>query len=306
MKVSILGFELTPSKGVDFQSIYDNLIGMSDSEIKIFGRIHVPYVGIANNYIQGLILSYRTSKKSLVSERDANGDLLVKKNELGAGQHGTEVSIFTINPLTGRGVMYSYYGSLSETGYQNFFKRSHNIVRSELKKKQRQKSKDKDELKRLFGETNTYEFKILKTPADLDRLLEQFQDIGSISLAAEDALSVAGRFQPLETYAKNARISVKMDNENHTIKDIKKVIKKVFGHWDKNKPKSFTLAGLAHSGQELTRRLGENSDDFGKINYDDYVEMLPVAKWKDFHSCVAATDMIKILNSNTVIFGQVP
>lgn len=311
MKVSTIGFEIQLSKGIDFKLLCDHLVSLSDNEIKIHNRIHVPYIGMSQNYVQGLILSYRSSKKSLITERDTSGDLVVKKTELGAGQNGTEVSIFTINPITGRGVMYSYFGSLSESGYKVLFGRAHNVVRKNLIRQLKDNSgakgkKAADEVKNVMGEKNTYDFKILKTPADLDKLLELFQDIGSVSLTAEDALASAGLFQPLELYAKNASISVKLDTQNHTSQKIKQVIKQVFSHWDRSKPKSFTLVGLAHGGQELTRKLGENSDDFGKIQFDDYVEILPVVKWKDFYTCKAATDMIELIRKNTVVFGPIP
>ena len=147
MKVKILGFQLELAKNISVGEFYQQLESIEEQEILIHGKTHILLTDIVKDYICGVFLTYKTNKKSLATQKDKSGELIVNKATLKPGEHGTEVSVFCVNPVTLKGLFYSYSGAASPTGIQSFFRKQHGVIK-------RQKIKDYKNQLTDFGTKN--------------------------------------------------------------------------------------------------------------------------------------------------------
>jgi hypothetical protein len=313
MKVRTLGFQLALSDGVALGELFQQLESVEDKEIKISSKKGLIYTDVVNGLICGLILSYKSNKKSLVTQRDKDGDLKVTKNELKDNEHGTEVSIFCLNPGSLKGLFYSYSGGVSATGMSDILKQSHDAVFRRAKEQYRKEITE-------FGKTpinhinqkienkfkGFFDFKLLVTPSDLNTLLSMYSEITKIELNSSNALADSGMFTPLEDVAKGSSIRVNFDRGSKA-DNIKSIVKSVFQPFAKQQKETILrLYGMSHLGQELSLRVGENSEDFGRSDYDDFVDNLPKEKWKDYKISIALENLIRIIKETEVVFGNIP
>ncbi len=313
MRVNILGFKLNFSQNISIGEFFQELESVEDKETTIYGRTHIPYVDVNDGLIIGLVLSYKSNKKSLATKRDADGDLVVTKSTLDPNEHGTEVSVFCINPATLKGLIYSYTGALSPTGFRQLLKKQHQRVK-------RKKIKDYKNEITDFGNKNVSDIKtkiisnfhgefdmtLLTTPSDLKQILSRFSEIDKVILRAENALEQAGIYTPIDPFTKKTHIQIDFDKKQ-PINKLKKIIATVFNPYAAYKQaKTFRLIGLAQSGEALELAVGENNDNFGKIDYDDYVELLPRYKWKEYTASEATNRLKKKIKELNSVFGHVP
>jgi len=310
MKVNILGFEIKLAKGVSIGDFYQQLEAIEDHEIKLKSRTTIMYTDVVDHLMCGIVLSYKSNKKSLVTARDTDGNLTVTKNILKSNEHGTEVSLFAINPDSLKGIFYSYSGSVSPTGFSELFKKRHDVDLKHKKQSYRDEltqfgSKKISNLTKKISKkySGSFSLRLLATPADLNKLLSRYSEIKHVVLRATNALSEGGRYTPMEQFSKKSSIMIDLE-EGGLIQDIKNTIKKVFGPYaNQQKETTLRLIGLAHSGEELSLVVGDNSDNFGRINYDEYVDLLPRVKWKDYKKCEALTRIIGKVRDTDVVFG---
>ncbi|MDO7083249.1 hypothetical protein WNY51_06550 [Pseudocolwellia sp. AS88] len=312
MKVKIIGFELEIAKNISIGEFFQQLETIEGKEIPIYSKKHILFTDVVDNFICGLILTYKTNKKSLATQKDSEGDLIINKSELKAGEHGTEVCVFCLNPSTNKGLLYSYNGSASPTSINELFRKQHEIVRlNKIKDRKNQltdfgkkhiENVDKKAREMFWGQ---FSLKILVTPSDLDNLLPKYQEIHKIVLRADNALDDAGCFTPIEPMTKKAHLQLDLHKDS-PIKEVKRLVKSIFlpfSSWKKEQ--TLRLIGLSHSGDTLELAVGDNQDNFGKIGYDDYVDLLPSTKWKNYTSCPALMKIIKETSEQTEIFGVI-
>ncbi len=310
MKVKILGFRLSLAKNISVGEFYQQLEAVEEKEISINGRTHILLTDIVNDYICGVFLTYKTNKKSLATQKDKNGDLIVNKATLKPGEHGTEVSVFCINPSTLKGLFYNYNGAASPTGIQKFFRDQHNAVKR-LKiddyKNQitdfRTKNIDGASKKARKMFEGDFHLRILVTPSDLEGIIPRYKEIHQVILRAEDALANAGVFSPIEPMTKKAHLQVDLYKENPT-KEVGRLIRKIFSPYASwKKDRVLRVVGLSHSGDALELAVGDNQDHFGVIDYDDYVELLPLLRWKEYTECEALLKLIAQCDGMSEVFG---
>lgn len=315
MNVSNVGFKLELAKNISIGEFFQEMEAFEDKESNVYGRIHVPYFDTASGYIIGSILSYRGSKKILTTERDQHGDLIVKRSELSDGENGTEVCMFCINPATMKGLMYCYFGSITLPAFQALLQRIHTKVKARKRKEYRneltQFSTKKianlsDKLEKQFK--GRLVIRPLATPADLNSILKNFAEIQTIIVRSEDMLSDAGIYKPIDQFARSASMRIDIEKSLTTAAGkFAQSIKSVFNHYNSyKKAEKFMLLGIAHNGDEISRIIGENNEEFGKQGYDEYVDKLPSTKWKDYKSCAALKQLLKQIKSTTIVFGQLP
>ncbi|WP_444940252.1 hypothetical protein ACJJI3_15940 [Microbulbifer sp. ZKSA004] len=313
MKVKTLGFELLFATGVTVGDFYQRLERIEDKEIEIKSRRTVLYTDVIHGLICGLVISYKDNKKSLVTLRDDSGDLMVSKKTLSKNEYGTEVSLFAINPINLRGLFYSYQGSVSPVGLSSLFKKSHD---EELRFKKNQYQKELTEFgkksikeigKRVLEKyPGAFSLSLLATPADLSQVLSNYKEVRKIRLMASNALSDAGRYTPLDENSKRATIEVDFERGS-LIKGISSVVKNVFKPYAKQQEEtSLRIYGLGHYGEDLAMQVGDNTSNFGRMEYDEYVELLPGKKWKEYKNCDAMKNLISKMRDNSVVFGEVP
>lgn len=313
MRVTLLGFGIELAKGVSIGEFYQQVERIEGEEIKLSSRKSVLYTDVIDGLICGLVLSYKSNKKSLITARDRNGDLVVTKNILKNNEHGTEVSLFVINPDSLKGIFYSYSGSVSPTGFYSLLKKRHDEVLKYKRKSYREEltnfgqQKVYNLQKKIMNRySGAFSLKLLATPSDLNKLLPRYKEINQVVLRATNALSEGGRYTPLEDLSKKTSIIVDFE-QGGIMKEIRKTISQVFSPFAKQKEgTALRIIGSGYSGEELSLIVGENNDNFGNIEYDDYVELLPTKKWKDYVECEALKRLINKVKATDVVFGSIP
>ena len=310
MRVKIIGFEFSLSKNMDVGDFYRQLESVEYTEVLINTRNHVLLTDVIDDYICGVFITYKNNKRSISTLLDKDGDLAVDKRSLDKDRRGTEANIFCINPSTQRGLLYSYAGAASPTSISAFLKAEHKKVRNRLVKEKESEitncntRKVEDSLYKA-GQYYKGDFSLrtLTTPAEINQLIDRYAEINQLVIRSVDALSDAGVFAPIDMHVKKAHVTVDFDDNSKEAGKIKKVITSIYDSIS-DRGKAIRLIGLSHSGEELSLAVGENSDSFGFIDYDDYVDQLPSLKWKDYVSCEALTNIIDNISSNSAIFGN--
>lgn len=312
MKVKIVGFELEIAKNISIGEFFQQLEAIEGKEVAIYSKKHVLLTDVVDGFICGLILTYKDNKKSLATQKDSDGDLIINKSELKKGEHGTEVCVFCLNPSTKKGLLYNYTGSASPTSINELFRRQHETIRlSKIKDRKNQLSDfgkrnidnlDKKARDMYWGK---FALNILVTPSDLEKLLPKYQEIHKIVLRADNALDDAGCFTPIEPMTKKAHLQLDLHKDS-PILEVKKLVKSIFQPFSSwKKEQTLRLIGLSHSGDILELAVGDNQDNFGKLDYDDYVDLLPSTKWKNYSTCNALTKLITECSEQTEIFGVI-
>jgi len=312
MKVTVKGFSLNFTKEVSTADFLQEIERFEGQEITILGKKLFLYTNIVNNFIVGIILRYKDNKKSIITE-EVGKELEFKIDKLKAGQHGTEVSLFAINPDTLHGVFYSYSGCTGANDYKKLF---HKAFSSSLKQKHKDKRNEltnfgKKNIKNLNSKVSkllptTFEFSLLTSKSDLSSILSKLNQIDKVTLKATNALIDSGKYTPLTHISRNCRIEVDIDKNSH-IDTVKKHIRNVFSAFSKQKEETaLRIRGKTHMGSEIDQVIGDNLNDFGYLDFDDYVNTLPSQKWKEYTSCLGLSAILKILIDKVSIFGPCP
>ena len=117
----------------------------------------------------------------------------------------------------------------------------------------------------------------------------------------------SGKYVPFEPYALKARIEVSVSN-HYSLGELGKAIKETF----KDFLSGFSLGrklkihGIALNGEELMLQVGENTNRYGGYEYDDYIEALPKAKWKNYIDCEVLNYILSEIKKYTHEFGRLP
>jgi hypothetical protein len=310
-KVNALGFQLKLAENITIGEFYSAMQSHADAEIEVKPTRHVLYVDKKDGYIIGLILTYRNHRRYMEAKRDENGALLVSKLEVEQGANGTEVNVFILNPETCRGILYTYFGSISAGRTWRLFRNIHESVRIEKIERYVRNSGAKTESaitkKRGFARKHykgDFSLDVLVSESDLDGLLRQFRSFSKVEIRAVEGLTDAPMLSPLRDVTHTANVDLSID---HKAKQsaVKKALKEAFASINPSSiGKTLRLIGADLSGEELSLRLGENRNDYGTHNYDDYVVELPDDKWADFQSCPAISRAIAIVVAYKATFGQ--
>lgn len=310
-KVHALGFQLKLADNITFGEFYSEMQLQTDTEIEVKPTTHVLYADTQENYAIGLILTYRNHRRYMEAKRDENGALLVSKLEVEQGANGTEVNVFILNPETCRGILYTYFGSISAGRTWRLFRSIHDSVRNAKIEKFVRDSGAKTESaiakKRALARKHykgDFSLDVLVSESDLDGLLKQFKSFSKVEIRAIEGLSDAPLLSPLKdvTHTTNVDLSI---NQKAKHSEVKKALKDAFASVNPSQiGKTLRLIGNDLSGEELSLRLGENRVDYGTHDYDDYVVELPDEKWSDFSSCPAITRAISIVKNYKATFGQ--
>lgn len=310
-KVSAVGFELSLAKNIEFSEFYQQLESIEETEIRVYGKNHVLLTDIVDNYVVGLVLSYTGDKKSIATSKSEKGELLVQKGELLANQHKTEAALFVLNPDNLKGVMFRYYGSMSATGFHKFLEKQHNILwRRKVKDKVQELSQhgDKDKEKaqkaaRKFFSGNL-KLKVMVRKNDLKKLIAKYKTISSLEARVGPEFETSQKFEPLRVVSKGTSISVRLDNNGWKPNQIRTAITNTINGIGQSEFEALSLVGRDLHGEVLREYLGENMEHFFKLDYDEYVALLPQIRWRDYQTCRAMKQLTSIIKDAKVTFGK--
>lgn len=308
MKVNVIGFEMSFAKSIGIPELYQLLESSQGKEINQGSIKYVYFTDLIDGFIVGLVLRFKKDKMSIATTINADGELMIDIADLGKLKESTEVSIFAINPDTLRGVYYSYVGCLSSSILKTIMKQPHETLKSgnikSLTQQYSQFGKKDNSMahKRAVEECKGFfDLTLLSTPSDVNSLLEQYDSISEMEFNSTEALDKAGKYQPDSQFIRKGKVNVTFDNVIPNYQKISKYIKSLIS--DKKEKDIIKLRGKLASGEEKWLKLGENIEDFGRLDFDNYVDLLPQEKWADYTDCEALQKLIYILNNKTAIFG---
>ena len=310
-KVKISGFQLNFSNKIKIGEIYQQLERFENKEIKLSGgRNGIYLINTHDDYISGILITFRDDKKSVATKRDGSGKLEVIKSELRKDEHASEASIFIINPKTKSGLFYSYFGGSNAAALSKIFSNAHTEARKysikSFVEEHTEKSKSKNKRKFLEQANSLYNGKfkltIMVTPKDIASLLSEFEEINTIEVKADGLIDNVNAFSPLISLHEKPRIVAKIAKQYRKIahKEVENVAKKLGGltHDD-----LFKVIGKSFSGEELSRKVGDNTSEFGIMGYDDYIDKLPDDTWEQYQFCPAQKGLQAKLIKFSAVFG---
>lgn len=288
-KVNLVGFQLSFAQNLTMGHFEHLLSSESDAEIEIGQSIFVPYCSVVSGLFVGLVLIYKSRRKSLQSQRNEAGELVITKSELKIGTNGAEASMFVLNPKTMRGIVTVYQGSVSITNIKALFQRIHGNCRRTLvnaytdmkhKASGNPKKDIREEGKKHYG--GEFEMSVLVSQDDLDNLLNLYQSFSEIKITTTEGLRDAPLLAPLAPLCSSGRVSMGFD-AGTPAQSIKDAIRAAFNpsaslrRWN-----TLRLLGKSYAGEMLNKTVGDNRKDYGIWNYDIFVDGMPSDKWMNY------------------------
>ena len=102
---------------------------------------------------------------------------------------------------------------------------------------------------------------------------------------------------------KKAHLQIDLYKESPS-QEVKKLIKNIFSPFATwRKEQTLRIIGLSLSGDALELAVGDNQNHYGVLDYDDYVELLPLVKWRNYVECEALDKLITQCKGLSEIFG---
>ncbi len=312
-KVKVTGFELNFSNNLRMPEIYQIFESMEGKDISLSGgRSGLYLTDVIDNYICGILITFRDDKKSVVTKKNEDGKLSVIKSELRKDEHATEASVFCINPATKSGLLYTYFGGSNAAALSKIFAIAHTKARryaikdyidekveqSQNKKRRKFREKAEEHFK------GNFKLKVKVTTKDIEDLLSEFKEVNSVEIGATGLIESIPVLTPIISVYKKSRIAITISNAFRSIAhhtNIRDLANNVGGFGN---DEVFKVIGKSHSGEELARKVGDNTSEFGMLSYDDYIDKLPSTTWDDYRSCAACIALISKIKHFCAVFGH--
>ncbi len=317
--IRIEGFEFKLSKNLLTRDLYTflkaHLVG--DFNVGKNNKYHL-FAEIRENYFIGLILSYKNNKTFLESNIDSQGNLIVQLHELKENESGIEPSIFIINPTVNKGIMMRHQGAINSYHFERILRSTNNAIISEYTKQAIEDALAEDSSLTIRAQnklrkkiTNYYkgnfEFNILASKQSIDSALALYNKLESItSNVTQDIGTKTPMFSPISGDLKRLSCTALFDKTKNLTKRTKSDILKVFNLTNFESLKGIRLIGEAHNAEKLLTIVGENRNYYDKIDYDEFAKMLPHDLWKNFDKSESMDYLLRIIQSNTTVFGNIP
>jgi hypothetical protein len=315
-KVKVSGFEMDFSSGIEMNDFFQELESISkkqDIRVGIYStRI---YTRIIDNLAVGLILTFKDDKKKLATQKDGSGKLKVNRVELKEYQTSTEASLFCFNPVTKSGVFTHYAGAASVSVYTSIFNQAHKTVKDRLvdqKVNEYSRGKSSGDLKRIKSRAQgdfpgSFSFKYIYQEKDLDQILENVKTLSEIEVTTELGIPDEPVFRHLGSVAKKTTQTISFLDKFKTIENLKGHLSNFIHDAFSSKDKKYALrlVGASLTGQRAQYWLGDNIEEYGFFNYDQYIDDLPEDIWDKYDSCPALINLIEIIEGKSETFGKI-
>lgn len=311
MNVNVVGFQMSFAKSIKIPELYQQLESSLGKKQTQGRNNYLYFTDLKDGYIIGLVLRFKEDKM-LIATTQEDGEFLIDISELGKGKESTEVSLFAINPETGRGVYYSYVGSLSSSILKTIWKQPHdNLKKYNIKSLQNQYSehgkKDKALAQKKANEecSGFFHLELLTNPADINELFTHYNTINAVEINSVNAFDDAGKYRPDKQFIKKGKILQTFENVVSNESSIMAHIKKITNN--KSDDDIVRLRGKIDGiSEDKWLKVGENIQDFGRLKFDSFVELLPQKKWSDYSNSEAINKLLYILKNKPAIFGDLP
>lgn len=308
MKVNIIGFELTFGSNLKISEVFQILESKQGKKNKFYSDEYVYYVDVKDDYIIGVALRLKKDKNS-VRTKEQGGTFIPTIDVASKDTSNTEVSFFCMNPETLKGVCYSYFGGLStamlRTIWQPAFKTILNAKRKAYRKELVGSGKYQKKKASELAEQKYYEklsIRTLITKAGIDSLFDKLASIKEIEINSQNALSQSGKYETQSSFIKKSAVNVKFENAHARLQEVQEYVRKILPS-KVSEGDIIRLRGEIDSGEEKKFYLGENNQEFGDFNFDEYTKKFPKKDWAKFPDCDAIGVLLKILKKDTILFG---
>jgi hypothetical protein len=308
MNVNVIGFQMSFAKSIKIPELYQLLESSSGKKLRQGSTNYLYYTDLKDGFIIGLVLRFKEDKMSIATSKEGE-EFIIDKTELGKGKENTEVSLFAINPDTCRGVYYSYIGSLSSSILKTIWKKPHDNlkaynIKSLIDEYSQHGKNDKTAAHKHATDdcSGLFNLELLTNPADINDLFKHYDTINALEINSINAFDDAGKYRPDTQFIKRGKIQQTFENVVSNESRIFSYIKGLVAN--KSDDDIVRLRGkLEGASEDKWLKVGENIQDFGRLKFDDFVELLPEHKWSDYSTCKAIEKLLYILNNKTGTFG---
>ncbi|MBY7899344.1 hypothetical protein KW507_02045 [Vibrio fluvialis] len=315
-KVRVSGFEMQFSDGVEMNDFYQELESISKTKDINVGQYSTRvFTRIVDGLAVGLILTFRDDKKKLATEKDSSGQLKVNRVELKEDQTSTEASLFCFNPISKCGVFTHYSGSASVYVYTNIFGQAHKNVKDRIvdqKVEEYSRGRSRGSIKTIKNRAQrelggSFSFKYIYQEKDLDQILDNVKTLSEIEVITELGVPNEPLFRHIGSMAKKTTQTI-------TFLDQFKAIDNIRGHLSnfihdalgkKDKKYALRLIGASLSGQRVQYWIGDNIEEYGHFDYDQYIDDLPEEVWDKYYECSALANITGIILKSSETFGEI-
>ncbi|MCA2019090.1 hypothetical protein LDJ79_23480 [Vibrio tritonius] len=315
-KVRVSGFEMQFSEGIEMNDFYQELESISKNKDINVGQYSTRvFTRIVDGLAVGLILTFRDDRKKLATEKDGNGQLKVNRIELKEDQTSTEASLFCFNPISKCGVFTHYSGSASVSVYTSIFGQAHKNVKDrmiEQKVDEYSRGRSRGDIRRIKSRAQrevggSFSFKYIYQEKDLDQILENVKTLSEVEVITELGVPNEPLFRHIGSMAKKTTQTV-------TFLDQFKMIDNLKGHLSnfihdalgqKDKKYALRLIGASFSGQRVQYWIGDNIEEYGHFDYEQYIDDLPEEVWDKYYECTALANITQIVVNSSETFGKI-
>lgn len=313
-KVKVSGFEMQFSDGIEMNDFYQELELISrNQDINVGAYSTRVYTRVVDGLAVGLILTFKDDRKKLATEQDGSGKLKVNRIELKKNQTSTEASLFCFNPLTKCGVFTHYAGAASVSVYTSIFGQAHRNVKDRLVNQrvdEYSRGRSRGDIKRIkhrvqadFG--GSFSFKHIYQEKDLNQILDNLKSLSEVEVITELGIPEEPVFRHLGAITKKTTQTISFLDQFKSIENLKghlsNFIHDAFSQ--KNKKYALRLIGSSLSGQRAQYWIGENIEEYGFFEYDDYIDELPDDVWDNYLGCAALANLSNVLKGKSETFG---
>jgi hypothetical protein len=216
-----------------------------------------------------------------------------------------------INPDTRKGLLYTYYGALSPVKAAKIFKAIFLSVKKVLVDLHMSQaiasygaSATAKHKRDAHGAAMAYyagkfNMRVLVTEEDLGSLLAKYKQIERLEVSAVQGLLDAPKLKPLSGLARSSHYGMTFESEGPVAK-IASGIMQAFGS---SVDETLRIVGTSLSNEDLSQCVGENRDDYEKVDYDLYVTELPDDYWSNYNNCKSMNRAIATMVRYRSTFG---
>lgn len=314
-KVKIIGFEIKPASNISFNDLFQAIKMDCGKEGTIKNKITYSLCGERDHYMAGIVLSYKGDRKNLTTLKEPDGKLRVEKSTLRKGQYSTEANIFCINPVSLKGVIYQYSGSLSAGGFYDLLNNAHKrILKAKIEDKIQELTNfglSKVSLRKARKKAREFykgklELVLLIKPLDIDEIARRLPEINEVEIKASSALDDAPLFAPLNTFSKRVSVKVGVEQPKDASLLVTSIKELTASLGISPKDQALKLVGKNARGEHDWYYLGQNLTHYGTVKYDEYIDQLPETVWDEYVNCSALSDLMMVVRNHGPTFGPAP
>lgn len=310
-KVNTSAFRMSLGPHVSFDELRATIISEESSEIRANGFGNQVLMDVREGYLIGLILTFK-GDKLILGTKGQQRDIKATRLSLRKNERSTQVSLFCLHPVDGMGMLYTYhtglstnsFGNVMECYYKKILREKRATKKLELLGGKKRLSESKKKRLEEYS-ANLFSLTDIISNYDIDQLIQNFSVLHQAEFNIAPSVQPTSVFSPLKNFAQSIRTSINIDKENQ--EGIRTAIKQIYLNLvEKDSYRAMRLYGKTLSGKTTNQSLGENLRHFGQIYLDDFIDLLPKDKWRDYTTSLACDRLINTVKEHPDIIERPP